>query len=154
MCLCQKYLVHLSKWRVWLGVWEVVFFPVPEEVVCFSFNIILDIFWAKYKFGLCIKNLGEEGFVVYDYLFTSQRESHSLPDRDFFATLLLILSHFELSRIELPTLTSSILMEIVTHAILVVLVDQFYFYMNQPIMLGFLKKLSFELVYLCIFIWF
>ena len=47
------------------------------------------------------------------------------------ATLLLILSHFELSRIELPKLTSSILMEIVT--ILVVLVDQFYSYMHQPI---------------------
>ena len=101
-----------------------------------------------------VSKLGEDGLVVYDYLFTSQRESHSLPDRDFFATLLLILSHFELSRIELPTLTSSILMEIVTYAILVVLVDQFYFYMNQLIMLGFLKKLSFELVYFYIFIWF
>ena len=101
-----------------------------------------------------VLKLGEDGLVVYDYLFTSQRASHSLPDRDFFATLLLISSQFELSRIELPTLTSSILMEIVTHAILVVLVDQFYFYMNQLIMLGFLKKLSFELVYFCIFIWF
>ena len=76
--------------------------------------------------------LGEEGVVVEDYLFTSQRKSHSVPDRDYFATILLILSHFELSRIELPKLTSSILMEIVT--ILVVLVDQFYFYMHhQPI---------------------
>ena len=71
------------------------------------------IFWAKYKFGLCIK-LGEEGAVVYNYLFTSQRDSHSVPDRDFFARLLLISSHFVLSRIELPKLASSILMEIVT----------------------------------------
>ena len=78
-----------------------------------------------------VSKLGEEGVVVYNYLFTSQRESHSVPDRDFFATLLLISSHFELSRIELPKLTSSILMEIVT--ILVVLVDQFYFHMHQPI---------------------
>ena len=78
-----------------------------------------------------VSKLGEEGLVVYDYLFTSQRESHSVPDRDFFATLLFILSHFELSRIELPKLTSGILMEIVT--IPVVLVDQFYFYMHQPI---------------------
>ena len=70
--------------------------------------------------------------VVYNYLFTSQRESRSVPDRDFFATLLLISSHFVLSRIELPKLTSSILMEIVT--ILVVLDDQFFFYMHhQPI---------------------
>ena len=63
--------------------------------------------------------------VVFNYLFTSQRESHCFPDRDFFATLLLILSHFELSRIELPKLTLSILMEIVT--LLVVLFDQFNF---------------------------
>ena len=85
--------------------------------------------------------LGEEGLVVYNYLFTSQRESHSVPDRDFFATLLLISSHFELSRIELPKLTSSILMEIVT--ILVVLVDQFYFYMHQPIKPWLFEKIIF-----------
>ena len=66
-----------------------------------------------------VSKLEEESVVVYNNLFTSQRESHSVPDRDFFATLLLISSHFELSRIELPKLTSSILMEIVT--ILVVL---------------------------------
>ena len=101
-------------------------FPVPEEVVCSFFNILFDLFWAKYKFGLCIK----------PYLFTSQRDSHSVPDRAFFATLLLISFHFVLSRIELPKLTSSILMEIVT--ILVVLVDQFYliqfcYMQHQPI---------------------
>ena len=93
-----------------------------------------------------VSKLGEEGLVIYDDLFTSQRESHFVPDRNFFATLLLISSHFELSRIELPKLTSSILMEIVT--ILVVLVDQFYFYMHQPINFGFLKKLSSELAIL------
>ena len=86
--------------------------------------------------------LGEKGVVVYDYLFTSQRASHSVPDRDFFATLLLISSYFELSRIELSKLTSSILMEIVT--ILVVLVDQFYFYMHhQPIKPWFFEKIIF-----------
>ena len=93
-----------------------------------------------------LSKLGEEGLVVYNYLFTSQRESHSVLDRDFFPTLLLILSHFELSRTELPKLTSCILMEIV--AILAVLVDQFYFYMHQPIKPWPFEKLSFELVYL------
>ena len=72
----------------------------------------------------CESKLGEEGLVVYDYPFTCQREHHFVPDRDFFATLLLISSHFELLIIKLPKLTPSILMEIVT--ILVVLVDQFY----------------------------
>ena len=93
-----------------------------------------------------VSKLGEEGVVVYNYLFTSQRESHSVPDRDFFATLLLISSHFELSRIELPKLTSSILMEIVT--IPVVLVDEFYFYMHHPIKAWLFEKIIFELVYL------
>ena len=150
MCLCQKYLVYLSKCRVWLGYWEVVFFLFQRKLyVLFSISFLL-------YFGLntnltYVSKLGEEGLVVYDYLSTSQREFHCLSDRDFFAALLLISSHFGLSRIELPTLTSSILMEIETHAILVVLVDQFYFYMNQPIMLGFLKKNYFEIF---IFVWF
>ena len=44
-----------SKQRIYLGVWEVVFFPVPDEVACSFFNILFDIFWPKNKFGLCIK---------------------------------------------------------------------------------------------------
>ena len=112
--------------------------------VLFSISILIN-------FGLntnlvYASKLGEEGLVVYDYLFTSQRESHFVPDRDFFATLLLISSHFELSRIELPKLTSSILMEIVT--IPVVLVDDFYFYMHHPIKAWLFEKIVFELVYL------
>ena len=130
--LCQKYLVHLSKWRNQLGVWEVFFLPGPEEILYF-FNILFDIFWNSTN-SACVSKLGEKG-LVYDYLFTSQRESHSVPDMDFLAIPSLILSHLELSRRELPKLTSSILMEIVT--IPVVLVDQFYFYMHQPKGLAF-----------------
>ena len=58
----------------------------------------------------------------------------------FFAIPSLILSQLELSRIELPKLTPSILME--TVIISVFLVEQFYFYMHQPIRLDFLKSLS------------
>ena len=43
--------------------------------------------------------------LVYDYLFTSQRESHYVPDKDFFAIPSLILFHLELLRTELPKLT-------------------------------------------------
>ena len=32
-------------------------FPVPEEDVCSFFNIVFDIVWAKYKFGLCTKRV-------------------------------------------------------------------------------------------------
>ena len=82
--------------------------------------------------------------MVYDYLFTSQRESHSVPDMYFFAIPSLILSHLELWRMELPKLTSSILMEIV---IPVVLVDQFYFFMHQSIKVKLFEKIIFELDY-------
>ena len=44
---------------------------------------------------------------------------------------MIILSHLELLRIDLPKLNSSILMEIVT--IPVGQVDEFYFYMHYPI---------------------
>ena len=83
----------------------------------------------------CVSKLGEQGLVVYDCPFTCQREHHFVPDRDFFATLLIISSHFELLIIELPKLTSGILMEIVT--ILVVLVDQFYLYAPAHKTMGF-----------------
>ena len=55
--------------------------------------------------------------LVYDYLFTSQREPHSVPDMEFFIILSLILSQLELSRIELPKLILSILMKTFDHSI-------------------------------------
>ena len=63
----------------------------------------------------------------------------------FFAIPSLILPQWKLSRTELPKLTSSILMEIVT--IPVVLVDQFDFYMRQPIKVWLFEKITFELSY-------
>ena len=64
--------------------------------------------------------------------FTSQRESRYVLDLDFFSFAIssLILSNMELSRVELPKLTQSILMQILI--ISFVLVDQFFFYMHQP----------------------
>ena len=32
-----------------------------------------------------VSKLGEEGVAVYNYLYTSQTECHSVPDRDIFA---------------------------------------------------------------------
>ena len=46
--------------------------------------------------------------LVYEYPFTSKRESHSVPDIDFFITPSLILSQLELLRIELPKLTTKL----------------------------------------------
>ena len=49
----------------------------------FFFNIFLIYFGLDTNLAY-VSKLGEEVLVVNDYLFTSQRESHSLPDRDFF----------------------------------------------------------------------
>ena len=59
---------------------------------------------------------------------------------------MIILSHYEFSRIDLPKLNSSILMEIVT--ILLGQVDEFYFYMHYPIKAWIFEKIIFELIYL------
>ena len=57
---------------------------------------------------------------------------------------MIVLSHLDLSRIDLPKLNSSILMEIVT--IPVGQVDEFFFYMYYPIKAWLFEKIIFELV--------
>ena len=110
----------------------------------FSFQIPFWYIWEWYKFDLCITG-GEED-LVYNYFFTSQRESVSVSDMKCFDILLFILLHSELPGIELPKLTSSILKKIVT--ILVSLIYRFYFYIHQPIKTWvFEKKIVFEIDY-------
>ena len=84
------------------------------------------MFWNSINLAY-VSQLGNED-LVSDYIFPSQRKSHSVPG--FFAIPSIILSHLQLSRIDLSKLTSSILMEVVI--IPVVLVDEFYFYMHHP----------------------
>ena len=91
LCLSKtvKYLACPSKWegQAWveLTVWEVLFFPVPEEIEYSFFNFLFDIL-ELYKFGLWVSQLGNKE-LVSDYIFTSQRESHSIPDMVFLLTL-------------------------------------------------------------------
>ena len=59
---------------------------------------------------------------------------------------MIILSHLELSRIDLPKLNSNILVVIVT--ISVGQVDEFYFYTHFSIKAWLFEKIIFELVYL------
>ena len=56
---------------------------------------------------------------------------------------MIILSHLEVLRIDLPKLNSSLLIEIVT-----IPVGQVYFYMHYPIKALLFEKIMFELVYL------
>ena len=107
------------------------------------FSISFLIFWNSINLAY-VSQLGNKD-LVSDHIFTSQRESHSVPDV-VFCWPSIILFHLELSRIDLPKLTSSILMEIVI--IPVVLVDEFYFYMHHPIKAWLFEKIIFELVYL------
>ena len=137
VCLSPKYTVHPSKWRVELGVWEVLFFPVSGEIGYSFFNFLFDIFWNSTN--LAYLSLLREVDLVYDYIFTSQREFYSVLDMNFFAIPSLILSHLELSRIKLPKLTSSILKEIVTISAVLV---EFCFYMHQSMKAWLLQKLS------------
>ena len=87
MCLSKtvKYLACPSKWRVELTVWEVLFFPVPEETAYSFFNFLFDIL-ELYKFSLWVSQFGNKD-LIFDYIFTSQRDSHSIPDMVFLLTL-------------------------------------------------------------------
>ena len=78
------------------------------------------IFYLSKRFSICFRY----GFSFYCYTLT------------YFVILM------ELSRIELPKLTPSILMEMLI--ILFLLVDQFYFYTQHPIRLDFLKSWRME----------
>ena len=90
MSLCLKYLVQSSKWRVELGIWKVAFFPVQEEIV---YSFLMYCFLDKRVW-----------FRIIFLPLISRYEFFTIPS--------LILSHLELSRIELRMLTSSILMKI------------------------------------------
>ena len=78
-------------------------------------------------------------------IFLPLKESLTLFQTWVFCWPSIILSHLELSRIDLPKLTSSLVMEIVT--IPVALADEFYFYMHHLIKVWLFEKI-FELVYL------
>ena len=74
-----------------------MFFPVPEEIVYSFFNLLFGIFWKSINLAY-VSQLAEKD-LVYEYVFTSQRESHFVPNMDFFAIRSPILSYLELSGI-------------------------------------------------------
>ena len=100
-----KYLVHSLNWSAELGVWEVgrIFFLFQRKL-CIPFWYIME----SYKIGLCttvwIRGFGSQ-------LPLSKRAS-VCSRYGFFGKPSLILSHLDLSKIELPKLTSNILMQI------------------------------------------
>ena len=87
LCLSKtaKYLVCPSKWRVELTVLDILCFPVPEEIAYSFSNFLFDIL-ELHKFGLWVSQFGNKD-LVSDYIFTSQRESRSIPDMFFFDNL-------------------------------------------------------------------
>ena len=107
--------------EIWARCLGLCIFSCSRENCIFYFQFP---FWNSINLAH-VPQLGEED-LVYEYLFTSQRQFHFFPDMDFSVIPSLIWFHLELSIIELPKLTSSILIEIVT--ISVVLVYQLFLY--------------------------
>ena len=90
--LCLKYLVHSSKWRVEVGVYKVVFFPFPEEIVyifLLYFGILIS--WSS----ICILFIVFYPLILLNFWFAniflplSQREYHCVLDMDFIFLLCL-----------------------------------------------------------------
>ena len=123
----------------WASCLEGFIFFCSRRNFIFFFQFPFDIFWNSINLAY-VSQLREED-LISNYLFNFQRESHSVSDMYFFATLSIILSRLELSREYLTMLTSSNLMEIVTFP--VVLVDQFCFYMHQSTKAWLFEKIIF-----------
>ena len=88
--------------------------------------------------------------ILFLIIFLPLKASLTLFQTWVFCWSSIILSHLELSRIDLPNLTSSILLETVT--ILVALVDEFCFYIHHPIKVWLFEKI-FELQSVTKFMW-
>ena len=145
MCLSKtvKYLVCPSKLTVEVSVWEVQFFPVQRKLyILFSISFL--IFWKSINLAY-VSQFGNND-LASDYIFTSQKESHSVPHMGFFLLTFNYFIPFGAIENSFTKLTSSILMEIVT--VPVVLVHEFCFYMYHPIKAWLFEKILFELVYL------
>ena len=80
-------LIQMESWARFLGD---VFFPLPEEIE-YSFLLYFGIV------QIWLKGFEWEGLVC-DYLFNSQRESHSVLDMDFFSFAIPSLILFDLDK--------------------------------------------------------
>ena len=75
MCFSQKYLVHSTKWRVLARCLGGCIFSYSRGNFMFFLNIVFDIFWPKYKFGLCIKTWRRGFSCLWLFFYTSKRVS-------------------------------------------------------------------------------
>ena len=122
----MKCAARSSKWRVELGVWEVIFSSYFRGNCLFFFGIAR--IWP-----MC-HSLDKR--VWLSIMFLPLKQSLTLLQ----IWISFIIPSPILPNLELSKLTPNILMEILI--ISFALVDQFYFYMHQPIRLDFLKSLS------------
>ena len=119
-----------------------LYFFLFQRKLYILFSISFLIFWSSINLAYVLQ-LGNKD-LVSDHIFTSQRESHSIPDMGFLPTFNYFVS-FGVIKNRFTKINSSILMEIVT--IPVALVDEFCFYMHHPREVWLFEKI-FELVYL------
>ena len=111
--------------------------------IALLFSISFLIFWNSINLTYVLQ-LGNKD-LVSDHIFTSQRESHSVPGMRFLLVFIYFVPFGVLERTDLSKSISNILMEIVT--IPVALVDEFCFYMHHRLKVWLFEKI-FELVYL------
>ena len=81
---------------------NLIFFIVLQEIAYSLFNFFFDILWSNIYLNY-VPKFGSED-LVYNDLFTSQRDSHFVPDMEFLVKLSLILFQLELSREEFTKL--------------------------------------------------
>ena len=82
---------------------SLIFFIIPEEIAYSLFNFLFDILWNN----VYLKYVPKFEDLIYNNLFTSQRESHSVPVMEFFVKLSLILFQLDLLREEFTRLTQA-----------------------------------------------
>ena len=61
---------------------SLIFIIIPEEIVYCLFNFLFDILWNRIYLNYAPKFEQED--LVHNYFFTSQIDSHSVPDINFF----------------------------------------------------------------------
>ena len=131
------------KWRVEIGVWEVVFFSYSKGNCIFFFQFPFWYISEQYKFDLCI-TAWRNGFGLQLSFYLSKRIS--LRCRyGFFCYTFTYFVPFGVIENRVTKIALGILMENVT--IPVGLVDQFYFYMHQLIKAWLFENIIFELDY-------
>ena len=126
--LCLEYLVCPSKWRIELSVWQVVFVPVPRQVVHSFFSFLFDLFYNNINLAYVSITAWRRGFDIGLSFYLQKRVS--LCSRyGFFCYAFTYFVLFRVNKNRVTKINLNDFNRIVT--IQVALVNQFCFYMRK-----------------------